>query len=111
MLARQPVHRGSFAHSHPDPHGRCHNGTVSDDHQAEYARRLADMLNEGVLQDAVPAGLEDQGQFELDVLDVLDALGSAGLKLVRDDQPESALAHTSLAELSREIEGSGTETS
>jgi hypothetical protein len=78
---------------------------VSEDHQAEYARRLADMLNRGVLQDAVPAGLEDQGQFELDVLDVLDALGSAGLKLVRDDQRDGSIAHTSLADLTREIEG------
>ena len=90
---------------------RCYQWRRGEDHQAEYARLLADMLNQGVLQDAVPAGLEDQGSFELDVLDVLDALGSAGLKLVPDDQPESALAHTSLAELSREIEGSGTETS
>ena len=38
--------------------------------QSEYARRLAHMLNEGVLQDAVAAGLEEQGQFEIDVLDL-----------------------------------------
>jgi hypothetical protein len=53
--------------------------------QTEYARRLAHMLNEGVLQDAVAAGLEEQGQFEIDVLDLLDALESAGLQLALRD--------------------------
>jgi hypothetical protein len=61
------------------------NGTVADDSQAGYARLVADLLNQGALQDAVTAGLEDQGQFELDALDLLDALRSAGLKLVPDD--------------------------
>jgi hypothetical protein len=55
---------------------------VAPEQQAEYARRLARMLNEGVLQDAVAAGLEEQGQFEIDTLDLLDALRSAGLALV-----------------------------
>jgi hypothetical protein len=55
---------------------------VAPEHQTEYARRLARMLNEGVLQDAVAAGLEEQGQFEIDTLDLLDALQSAGLALV-----------------------------
>lgn len=53
--------------------------------QTEYARRLAHMLNEGVLQDAVAAGLEEQGQFEIGALDLLDALQSAGLKLAPAD--------------------------
>jgi hypothetical protein len=51
------------------------------DVQTEYAQRLANMLNRGVLQDAVSAGLEEQGQFEIDTLDLLDALESAGLQL------------------------------
>ena len=51
--------------------------------------RLARMLNEGVLQDAVAVGLEEQGQFEIDTLDLLDALQSAGLQLaLRDDADE-----------------------
>ncbi|MCU1468291.1 MAG: hypothetical protein JWM72_4219 [Actinomycetia bacterium] len=50
--------------------------------QAELAQRLAHMLNAGVLQDAVSAGLEEQGQFKIDTLDLLDALESAGLTLV-----------------------------
>jgi hypothetical protein len=50
--------------------------------QAELAQRLAHMLNAGVLQDAVSAGLEEQGQFKIDTLDLLDALQSAGLTLV-----------------------------
>ena len=49
--------------------------------QAELAQRLAHMLNTGVLQDAVAAGLEEQGQFKIDTLDLLDALESAGLTL------------------------------
>jgi hypothetical protein len=53
--------------------------------QTEYAQRLANMLNHGVLQDAVAAGLEEQGQFEIDILDLLDALESAGLQLAPRD--------------------------
>ena len=49
--------------------------------QAEWAQRLVHMLNTGVLQDAVAAGLEDQGQFRIDTLDLLGALESAGLLL------------------------------
>ncbi|MDQ1475340.1 MAG: hypothetical protein QOE62_569 [Actinomycetota bacterium] len=49
--------------------------------QTELAQRLAHMLNTGVLQDAVAAGLEEQGQFKIDTLDLLDALESAGLRL------------------------------
>ena len=61
---------------------------MAEGHQAEYAQRIATVLNIGVLQDAVAAGLEDQGQFKVDVLDLLDALESAGLKLVVDDGGE-----------------------
>ena len=43
------------------------------------------MLNLGVLQDAVAVGLEEQGQFEIDILDLLDALESAGLQLAPRD--------------------------
>jgi hypothetical protein len=56
-------------------------GMTEAEKQTEYARRLALMLNEGVLQDAVAVGLEQQGQFEIGALDLLDALQSAGLKL------------------------------
>lgn len=56
--------------------------------QAELAQRLAHMLNTGVLQDAVSAGLEEQGQFKIDTLDLLDALESAGLTLA-PRRPES----------------------
>jgi len=64
--------------------------------QAEYARRIATILNAGVLQDAVVRGLEEQGQFEIDVLDVLDALDGARLKLVDDDRGEASHASTAL---------------
>jgi hypothetical protein len=64
--------------------------------QAEYAQRIARVLNLGVLQDAVAAGLEDQGQFMVDVLDLLDALQSAGLKLVLDADGEVAAANAAL---------------
>ena len=64
--------------------------------QAEYAQRLARVLNLGVLQDAVAAGLEEQGQFEIDTLDLLDALESAGLQLAaRDNTPENTAENTS----------------
>ena len=62
-----------------------HAAVVDAEQQTEYAHRLAHMLNAGVLQDAVAAGLEEQGQFEIDTLDLLDALESAGLQLVPRD--------------------------
>lgn len=63
-------------------------GVAGTEDQTEYARRLAHMLNVGVLQDAVAAGLEEQGQFEIDTIDLLDALQSAGLELApRADTP------------------------
>lgn len=65
--------------------------------QAEFAQRIAMILNAGVLQDAVWQGLEDQGQFEVDVLDVLDALDGANLKLVADEHSEASQAMTALA--------------
>ena len=58
---------------------------MSEDRQTRFALLVVDLLNQGSLQDAVVAGLEDQGQFRLDTLDLLDALRSAGLKLVPDD--------------------------
>jgi hypothetical protein len=54
---------------------------MDSEQQGELAKRLAHMLNTGVLQDAVSAGLEEQGQFRIDTLDLLDALESAGLML------------------------------
>jgi hypothetical protein len=54
---------------------------MDSEQQAQMAQRLTHMLNTGVLQDAVSAGLEDQGQFRIDTLDLLDALESAGLML------------------------------
>jgi hypothetical protein len=54
---------------------------MDGEQQTELAQRLAHMLNTGVLQDAVSAGLEEQGQFRIDTLDLLDALESAGLVL------------------------------
>ena len=65
--------------------------------QAEFAQRVAMLLNSGVLQDAVWQGLEDQGPFEVDVLDVLDALDGARLKLVADEQSEVSEAIAALA--------------
>ena len=65
---------------------------MAPEEQTEYARRLARMLNEGVLQDAVAAGLEEQGQFEIDTLDLLDALRSAGLALVPSDVGDDPVA-------------------
>jgi len=72
--------------------------------QAELAQRIAMVLNTGVLQDAVWQGLEDQGQFEVDVLDVLDALDGANLKLVIDDRGEAAEASTALLASRRQRE-------
>ncbi|MDQ1479162.1 MAG: hypothetical protein QOI44_23 [Actinomycetota bacterium] len=69
---------------------------MSATNQAEYAQRIATVLNLGVLQDAVAAGLEDQGQFMVDVLDLLDALESAGLKLVLDPDGDVAAANAAL---------------
>ena len=74
---------------------------MAEETQAEYARRLARMLNLGVLQDAVAAGLEDQGQFKIDALDLLDALASAGLKLVPDDDGDVPAANAALVESRR----------
>ncbi len=56
---------------------------MPDEQQAADAQRFATALNEGVLQDAVAVGLEEQGSFTIDGLTVLDALVSAGLRLVR----------------------------
>jgi hypothetical protein len=69
---------------------------MTEGNQAEYAQRIATVLNLGVLQDAVAVGLEDQGQFMVDVLDLLDALESAGLKLVLDPDGEVAAANAAL---------------
>ena len=71
-------------------------GAMSASNQAEYAQLIAKVLNLGVLQDAVAVGLEDQGQFMVDVLDLLDALESAGLKLVLDSDGEVAAANAAL---------------
>ena len=75
---------------------------MSEDGQAAYAERIAKVLNRGVLQDAVAAGLEDQGQFEVDMLDLLDALESAGLKLVPDPDGEVSAANAALVESRRD---------
>jgi hypothetical protein len=56
---------------------------VTDEQQAADAQKFATALNEGVLQDAVAVGLEEQGSFKVDGLTVLDALVSVGLRLVR----------------------------
>jgi hypothetical protein len=56
---------------------------VPDEQQAADAQKFATALNEGVLQDAVAVGLEEQGSFKVDGLTVLDALVSVGLRLVR----------------------------
>ncbi len=73
------------------------NGSVDPTEEAaRNARMLAAALNNGVLQDAVEAGLEEQGPFTIDELSVLDALASAGLKLVRDDTGEASQAYTAL---------------
>jgi hypothetical protein len=69
---------------------------MSASNQAEYAQLIAKVLNLGVLQDAVAVGLEDQGQFLVDELDLLDALQSAGLKLVLDTDGEVAAANATL---------------
>jgi hypothetical protein len=69
---------------------------MTEETQAEYAQRIARVLNLGVLQDAVAAGLEDQGQFKVDVLDLLDALESSGLKLVLDPDGEVAAANAEM---------------
>ena len=71
---------------------------MTESGQAEYAERIAKGLNRGVLQDAVAAGLEDQGQFRVDMLDMLDALESAGLKLVPDTNGEVSAANSALVE-------------
>jgi hypothetical protein len=69
---------------------------MTEGNQAEYAQRIARVLNLGVLQDAVAVGLEDQGQFMVDVLDLLDALESAGLKLELDPDGEVAAANAAM---------------
>jgi hypothetical protein len=64
--------------------------------QAGYAQRIARILNDGVLQDAVSLGFEDQGQFEVDVLDILDALNEAQLSLAPDESGAAAQASAAL---------------
>jgi len=66
--------------------------------QAGYAQRIARILNDGVLQDEVSLGLEDQGQFEVDVLDILDALNEAQLSLAPDASGAAAQASAALIE-------------
>jgi hypothetical protein len=78
---------------------------MTDGGQADFAERIAKVLNRGVLQDAVAAGLEDQGQFKVDMLDVLDALESAGLKLMPDADGEVSAANTALVESRRDDSG------
>jgi hypothetical protein len=80
---------------------RDHSG-MTEANQAEYAQRIAKVLNLGVLQDAVAAGLEDQGAFKVDELDLLDALESAGLKLVPDEDGDVSAANAALVESRRE---------
>lgn len=75
---------------------------MAEDTQANYARRLAKMLNIGVLQDAVAAGLEDQGPFKLDALELLGALESAGLKLAPDETGTVAAENTAIVEAPRD---------
>jgi hypothetical protein len=77
---------------------------MTEGNQAEYAQLIARVLNLGVLQDAVALGLEDQGQFKVDVLDLLDALQSSGLKLVLDPEGDVAAANAELVE--SRLEGS-----
>jgi hypothetical protein len=74
---------------------------MTEGNQAEYAQRIAKVLNLGVLQDAVAAGLEGQGQFRVDELDLLDALESSGLKLVLDENGEVSAANAALVEARR----------
>lgn len=74
---------------------------MTEGNQAEYAQRIAKVLNLGVLQDAVAAGLEDQGPFKVDELDLLDALESAGLKLVPDEDGEVSAENAALVESRR----------
>jgi hypothetical protein len=74
---------------------------MTNDPQAEFAQRIAKILNDGVMQDAVAAGLEDQGQFRLDVLDLLDALENANLKLAPDPGGEVRHANTALTDSRR----------
>jgi hypothetical protein len=64
---------------------------VPDEQQAADAQKLATALNEGVLQDAVAVGLEEQGPFTVDGLTVLDALVSVGLRLVRVERGDEPL--------------------
>ena len=75
---------------------------MTEGNQAEYAQRIAKVLNLGVLQDSVAAGLEDQGPFKVDELDLLDALESAGLKLVLDEDGEVSAENAALVESRRD---------
>ena len=77
---------------------------MSDENQALYAQRLANALNAGVLQEAVEAGLEEQGPFTVDVLSVLDTLVSVGLRLVLDDQGDAEAAYTALVGADLDLE-------
>ena len=80
----------------------CDHSRMTEGNQAEYAQRIAKVLNLGVLQDSVAAGLEDQGPFRVDELDLLDALESAGLKLVPDENGEVSAANAALVESRRD---------
>ncbi len=76
--------------------GACDAVRMTEENQAAFAEMLANVLNEGALEDAVEIGLEEQGQFRVDVFGILDALASAGLKLVRDEHGDASIAFTTL---------------
>ena len=75
---------------------------MTEESQADYAGRLAKMLNIGVLQDAVAAGLEDQGPFKIDALELLGALESAGLKLAPDEAGDVATENAAIVDAPRD---------
>jgi hypothetical protein len=73
---------------------------MTADRQAEYAQRIAMILNAG--DPRTRSGLEAQGPFKVDVLDLLDALEGGGLKLVVDELAEVPEASVALLEVRRQ---------
>jgi hypothetical protein len=78
------------------------------DNQVAFAEMLAAALNEGPLQDTVELDAKDPGPFTIDVPGMLDALASAGLKLVPDEGGDASIAYTTLLGIERDIDDGDT---
>jgi hypothetical protein len=82
---------------------------MSDDNQVECDVRLANALNQGGCSKALSRpDLTHRGPVTVDVLNVLDALASAGVELVGDDHGDVTFAYTTLLGIHHDRDGAAT---